>query len=731
MKINIFTFLFTFLSLSTFAQFNNFKTEFASAYSYHSNIPKGLLEAISYNKTHIQNLDEVDQSCAEIPSYFGPMGIVEDGKGYFKNTADIIAELSEENIESILKNPAVNIESYAMALENLTQDSKDIYDYIAAIKTLNELPIRTQMQQYAKDSELYSILILLKRKSFMEKLGYKTINIDLKKVFGNNLKILSAKKVMINVNEIYNENGNHYKALCPDYTQALWVNSPNYNSRNGIPITDVTIHVTQGSYAGAISWFQNTTSFVSAHYVIRSSDGQITQMVCESDRGWHVGSENDYTIGIEHEGFVNDPSWFTDSMYESSADLVKDITNSGYGISPLSAYKGTFQGVVNSCYHIKGHIHFPNQTHTDPGIFWDWDKYYHLINDVMAFVIDTNCNGNFTDSGGVIGTYSSFQSYMTVISPTNADSVVLTFSSFDLELGFDTMRIYDGTDTSGMLIGSYSGTTSPGTVVGTSGSLAIVFYSDCLYNNDGWEANWNCFYSTNPILGCTDSVACNFNTNATTDDGSCAYASTSNSFANSCNTYLWNGNTYNISGTYYFTTNNSVGCDSIASLNLTINYSNSSTTTDTSCSSYLWNGVTYTQSGTYDSTFSNQLGCDSVASLNLTITGLPTASITQIGNDLEVTMADSYFWNTSETTQNITPNSNGIYWCIITDANGCISDTAFFTVSFPTYIDEANISEKTLLKITDVLGRKTKEKKNTTLFYIYKDGAVIRKLIIE
>ena len=503
MKKKVFLLVFfTFFSLFSFAQFNNFKAEFTSSYNKHPNIPKGILEAISYTKTHMQNLDGIAQNCMGLPTYFGPMGIVEDGKNYFQNTADIIAELSEENIESILNNPAINIESYALALENLTQNSEDIYDYLSAIKTLNELPNKTPLQQYAKDAELYSILLLLKRKSFMEKLGYKAINIDLKKVFGENLKILSGKKVIISAEDIYNENDNHYKAICPDYSNAIWASadSSNYSSRNGTVITDVCIHTVQGTYAGCISWFQNPSANVSAHYVIRSSDGQITQMVCESAKGWHVGSENAYTIGIEHEGFVNDPTWLTDSMYESSADLVKDITNSGYGIPPLSAYKSTFQGVVNVCYQIKGHVHFPNQTHTDPGVFWDWEKYYHLINDGLIYVVDTDCIGTFTDSGGVIGTYESFQSYMTVLSPTNADSVALYFTSFDLESNFDTMSIYDGTDTSGTLIGSYTGTNSPGTVVGNSGSLAIVFYSDCLYNNSGWIADWTCYQIPSSIL---------------------------------------------------------------------------------------------------------------------------------------------------------------------------------------------------------------------------------------
>ena len=138
-KVSLWVF-FTFFSLFSFAQFNNFKAEFTSSYNKNPNIPKGILEAISYTKTHMQNLDGTEQSCIGMPTYFGPMGIVENGKKYFKNTVDIIAELSEKTKEDILKSPAINIESYALALDELAKNSKDIYDYISAIKTLNELP---------------------------------------------------------------------------------------------------------------------------------------------------------------------------------------------------------------------------------------------------------------------------------------------------------------------------------------------------------------------------------------------------------------------------------------------------------------------------------------------------------------------------------------------------------------------------------------------------------------
>ena len=59
------------------------------------------------------------------------------------------------------------------------------------------------------------------------------------------------------------------------------------------------------------------------------------------------------------------------------------------------------------------------------------------------------------------------------------------------------------------------------------------------------------------------------------------------------------GVTYTTSGTYSNTYTNAAGCDSVHTLNLTINYLNSSTTNVIACDNYSWNGVTYTTSGTY------------------------------------------------------------------------------------------------------------------------------------
>ncbi|MCB9592333.1 MAG: N-acetylmuramoyl-L-alanine amidase [Sandaracinaceae bacterium] len=155
-----------------------------------------------------------------------------------------------------------------------------------------------------------------------------------------------------------------------EYSMARWVpaSSTNYSSRTAA-IDHIIIHTTQGSYAGAISWFQNPAADVSAHYVIRSSDGEITQMVHERDKAWHVGNYNSRSIGIEHEGYVADPGrWYTDAMYRSSAALVRHLCTK-YGI-PMDRS------------HIIGHSEAPGATHTDPGSGWDWGRYMDMVRGV-------------------------------------------------------------------------------------------------------------------------------------------------------------------------------------------------------------------------------------------------------------------------------------------------------------------------------------------------------------
>ena len=86
-------------------------------------------------------------------------------------------------------------------------------------------------------------------------------------------------------------------------------------------------------------------------------------------------------------------------------------------------------------------------------------------------------------------------------------------------------------------------------------------------------------------------------------------------------------------------------------------------------SNIVWNGIPLNVSGDYSVTLPNSAGCDSIVYLNLTVT---TTGISDIANN-----------------------------------------------------------KSKLIKITDMLGQETPYRRNTTLFYIYNDGTVEKKVVIE
>jgi len=189
-------------------------------------------------------------------------------------------------------------------------------------------------------------------------------------------------------------------------SQFIAAYSGNYSNDNrGVgDIDTVVIHTAQGSYSGTAWWFADPASGVSAHYVLRSSDGEVTQMVWEEDVAWHAGhsNTNDRSIGIEQEGYVDDPStWYTEAMYQSMAALVSDIC-SRYSI-PCD--RG----------HIIGHHEVPgcsggsgggSSCHTDPGSGYDWDHLMSLIGGSSGSSSGTSSSGGTSTSaatGGLVG----------------------------------------------------------------------------------------------------------------------------------------------------------------------------------------------------------------------------------------------------------------------------------------------------------------------------------------
>ncbi len=152
------------------------------------------------------------------------------------------------------------------------------------------------------------------------------------------------------------------------YPAMRWVPASAQNfevGRAGATITHIVIHATDGRYAGTLAWFQDPRADLSAHYVIRASDGQITQAVVEADTAFHARGFNRQSIGIEHEFDPSAGIGYTQAAYRGSATLVCAIARR-YGI-PLDRR------------HVIGHDEVPNTDHADPGPTWDWTYYMSLV----------------------------------------------------------------------------------------------------------------------------------------------------------------------------------------------------------------------------------------------------------------------------------------------------------------------------------------------------------------
>ena len=66
--------------------------DFNAAYSSFPTIPIGILESVSYTKTHCKHIEPTKEqkSCIGLPTYNGIMGLTDNTNGYFKNTLKAI-----------------------------------------------------------------------------------------------------------------------------------------------------------------------------------------------------------------------------------------------------------------------------------------------------------------------------------------------------------------------------------------------------------------------------------------------------------------------------------------------------------------------------------------------------------------------------------------------------------------------------------------------------------------
>ena len=102
------------------------------------------------------------------------------------------------------------------------------------------------------------------------------------------------------------------------------------------------------------------------------------------------------------------------------------------------------------------------------------------------------CTGTIFDSGGAAADYSNDDLITETYCSDMGNQILITFTSFDIEENFDFLFIYDGMDDTAPILGVFTGTVSPGSVVSSSGCLTFVFDADGTGTAPGYEAMISC-----------------------------------------------------------------------------------------------------------------------------------------------------------------------------------------------------------------------------------------------
>jgi len=179
-------------------------------------------------------------------------------------------------------------------------------------------------------------------------------------------------------------------ATQPDQPGAVWRTSSNFSARPagaGGKVQLVIVHTCEGAYAGCWGWLADAQSGVSAHYVVKEDGSEVTQLVKEKDKAWHIAakydcglngdtmcerdgaSSNNFTVGIEHAGFAKQGGW--------SANLIDQSAKLVCGIAERHA-------IPRDKFHVVGHGQLQPYNRIDPGPNWPWATYLKKISEGCA-----------------------------------------------------------------------------------------------------------------------------------------------------------------------------------------------------------------------------------------------------------------------------------------------------------------------------------------------------------
>jgi Zn-dependent metalloprotease len=215
---------------------------------------------------------------------------------------------------------------------------------------------------------------------------------------------------------------------------------------------------------------------------------------------WEDASSNETGFTIERKSGSATSPFLTIATVPANSTAYSD-----QGLATNNTYSYRIKSLVGTSYSAYSNV--ATSTVGDPPLILQNGTYQ-------------TCSSVFLDPGGW-DDYSNNQSYVMRVNPSEAGKKMkISFSSFNLESGYDYLTVYDGDNVSANLIGTYSGTSLPPDIVATkaSGGLTFVFYSDQYVVRSGWQADLTCIILPNAPSNLVATAATTSQINLTWED---------------------------------------------------------------------------------------------------------------------------------------------------------------------------------------------------------------------
>jgi len=556
----------------------------------------------------------------------------------------------------------------------------------------------------------------LKKNTFVRYIQYKTLVSLMRKTV---LILLSLFIVTLLAaqNTVTDIDGNNYKTVVIGTQEwmAANLNTTKYNDGTAIPNeTDNTawINLTTGAYCNYNNLVSNAATYGRLYNWYSTNTGKL----CPT--GWHVPSDAEWT-NLQNYLIANGYNYDGTTIDNKIAKSMASTT--GWNSSPITGTVGNNSSTNNKSAFtaLSGGARYNNGTFSDIGIYGYWwnsseyltsaiDRYLFFYSNYLFNRVDSKVSGFSVRC-------------LRDVDPLGYLSISLKAASSAVCSGsLDTLKVQVCSGTAPYCYKWSIGTVTSVpilTVTPTVNSNYIVTVTDAKgkTNRDSIfiMVNQPTTSTTNATICQGESYSFNGNTYSTagtyiahlTNSVGCdsvakliltvKQPSSSIQTVNACFNFTFHGTTYYDSGTYIFHDTNAVGCDSTITLHLIINKASYSTSYATICKGnhYTFNGTDYSNAGTYETHLTNVAGCDSTATLHLGIIDvpfiqLPKDSIYCDNVHLPIILTDtsaSYKWQDYSSSPNYTITKAGIYSVTATNGCGMVTDSIKIgVVSSPT-----------------------------------------------